>query len=67
MRPDSHVCSITNYAEKMVHDLFDGSQGFAIDGGIKDSTHIRRLATELNSPMPALVSVLLNSTTEMWK
>lgn len=40
----------------MVHDLFDGSQGFAIDGGVKDSTHIRRLATELNSPMPALVS-----------
>lgn len=39
----------------MVHDLFDGSQGFAIDGGIKDSTHIRKLAAEMNSPMPALV------------
>ncbi|KAK7695111.1 hypothetical protein QCA50_002301 [Cerrena zonata] len=46
--------TIINYAEKMSHDLFDGTQGFAIDGGVKDSTHIRRLATELNSPMPAL-------------
>ena len=43
------------YANKMVHDLFDGSKGFAIDGGIKDSTHIRKLAAEVNSPMPALV------------
>ncbi|GJE89535.1 NAD(P)-dependent oxidoreductase [Phanerochaete sordida] len=42
------------YANKMVHDLFDGSKGFAIDGGIKDSTHIRKLAAEVNSPMPAL-------------
>lgn len=39
----------------MVNDLFDGSHGFAIDGGIKDSTHIRKLAAEMNSPMPALV------------
>lgn len=39
----------------MVNDLFDGSKGFAIDGGIKDSTHIRKLAAGTNSPMPALV------------
>ena len=39
----------------MVNDLFDGTKGFAIDGGIKDSTHIRKLAAESNSPMPALV------------
>lgn len=42
------------YANKMVNDLFDGTKGFAIDGGIKDSTHIRKLAAEVNSPMPAL-------------
>ncbi|KAI0348223.1 NAD(P)-binding protein [Trametopsis cervina] len=47
---------LDNYANKMVHDLFDGSVGFAIDGGIKDSTHIRKLAADTNSPMPALDS-----------
>ncbi|KAH9854276.1 NAD-P-binding protein [Lenzites betulinus] len=45
---------LISYGEKMVHDQFDGSKGFAIDGGLKDSTHIRKLATELDSPMPAL-------------
>ncbi|KAL0951668.1 hypothetical protein HGRIS_008347 [Hohenbuehelia grisea] len=40
------------YADKMVHDKFDGSVGFAIDGGIKDASHIRRLTAEHNSPMP---------------
>ncbi|THG95470.1 hypothetical protein EW026_g6190 [Hermanssonia centrifuga] len=43
-----------NYGNKMVHDLFDGTKGFAIDGGIKDSAHIRKLATDVNCPMPAL-------------
>jgi len=47
---------LVNYGEKMVHDAFDGSKGFAIDGGIKDATHIRKLATELDAPMPALDS-----------
>lgn len=49
-------CSIVNYGEKILHDAFDGTNGFAIDGGIKDATHIRRLSTEMNSPMPSLVS-----------
>ncbi|KAI0094384.1 NAD(P)-binding protein [Irpex rosettiformis] len=44
------------YGNKMVNDLFDGTKGFAIDGGIKDSTHIRKLAADSNSPMPALDS-----------
>lgn len=48
------------YCNKMVHDLFDGTKGFAIDGGIKDSTHIRKLAAEVNSPMPALVRRVLS-------
>lgn len=47
--------SLNSYGHKMVHDEFDGTKGFAIDGGIKDSTHIRKLAAEKNSPMPALV------------
>lgn len=46
---------LISYGDKMLHDKFDGSKGFAIDGGLKDSQHIRRLATELDTPMPALV------------
>ncbi|KAG1766408.1 NAD(P)-binding protein [Suillus occidentalis] len=42
------------YGNKMVNDLFDGTVGFAIDGGIKDANHIRRLSAELNCPMPAV-------------
>jgi len=45
---------LLNYGTKMLHDQFDGSKGFAIDGGIKDSAHIRRLSTELDAPLPAL-------------
>ncbi|CCL98158.1 uncharacterized protein FIBRA_00152 [Fibroporia radiculosa] len=41
-----------NYGNKMVTDKFDGLTGFAIDGGLKDANHIRRLVTDLNSPMP---------------
>jgi hypothetical protein len=29
--------SVVSYGNKMVNDLFDGTVGFAIDGGIKDS------------------------------
>ncbi|KAG2355168.1 NAD(P)-binding protein [Suillus spraguei] len=42
------------YGNKMVNDLFDGSVGFSIDGGIKDANHIRRLSAELNCPMPTI-------------
>lgn len=45
---------MTAYADKMAHDKFDGTLGFSIDGGIKDSSHIRRLTSELNSPMPVV-------------
>ncbi|KAG2075168.1 NAD(P)-binding protein [Suillus decipiens] len=41
------------YGNKMINDSFDGSVGFAMDGGIKDSSHILRLSAELNCPMPA--------------
>jgi hypothetical protein len=46
--------SWVSYADKMLHNNFDGTSGFAIDGGVKDATHIRRLASEHNSPMPAI-------------
>ncbi|KAF4604832.1 hypothetical protein EYR40_003614 [Pleurotus pulmonarius] len=42
------------YADKIANDKFDGSVGFAIDGGIKDASHIRRLTAEHNSPMPVI-------------
>ncbi|KIO08519.1 hypothetical protein M404DRAFT_23065 [Pisolithus tinctorius Marx 270] len=42
------------YADKMVNDQFDGSAGFAIDLGIKDSIHVRRLAAETNCPIPTI-------------
>ncbi|KAG1825670.1 NAD(P)-binding protein [Suillus subaureus] len=42
------------YGHKMVNDLFDGSVGFSIDGGVKDASHVRRLSAELNCPMPAV-------------
>ncbi|KAG6919036.1 hypothetical protein DXG01_009746 [Tephrocybe rancida] len=46
--------STVAYSDKIAHDKFDGSVGFAIDGGIKDASHIRRLTAEFNSPMPAI-------------
>jgi len=47
-----------NYGAKMIADSFDGSKGFAIDGGIKDANHIRRLTLEHNSPMPVIDAAL---------
>jgi len=49
--------SLISHAEKMINDRFDGTQGFALDGGIKDASHIRRLTGELNSPMPVIDTV----------
>jgi len=47
--------SMINYADRMVHERLDGEGGgFAIDGGIKDATHIRRLSARYNCPMPAI-------------
>jgi len=45
---------IVAYSDKMAHDKFDGNVGFALDGGIKDASHIRRLTARVNSPMPAI-------------
>ncbi|KAI0919997.1 hypothetical protein AcW1_002889 [Taiwanofungus camphoratus] len=43
-----------NYGGRMVRDDFDGTKGFAIDGGLKDANHMRRLVTDLNCPMPVV-------------
>jgi len=34
------LCSLTAYGDKMVNDRFDGSVGFSIDLGIKDSLSV---------------------------
>lgn len=46
------------YGNKMINDSFDGSVGFSMDGGIKDSSHVLRLSAELNCPMPAVSNAL---------
>jgi hypothetical protein len=38
----------------MLHNNFDGSVGFNINGGVKDASHMRRLSAEHNSPWPAV-------------
>ncbi|KAF8665339.1 hypothetical protein AX16_000358 [Volvariella volvacea WC 439] len=46
--------ALERFSDKIVRDEFDGTQGFSIDGGIKDASHIRRLSTQYNAPMPAI-------------
>jgi len=45
---------IVGYGKKILNDEFDGTVGFALSGGLKDAIHIRRLATESNSPIPTI-------------
>ncbi|RDB26407.1 putative oxidoreductase YfjR [Hypsizygus marmoreus] len=42
------------YGDKMLNHAFDGSQGFSLNGGIKDATHVQSLAKTHGTPMPAL-------------
>lgn len=35
----AHDTRMTAYADKMANDQFDGTQGFSIDGGIKDARY----------------------------
>lgn len=30
---------LITYGDKMANDLFDGTKGFALEGGIKDATY----------------------------
>ncbi|KAH8835592.1 NAD(P)-binding protein [Flagelloscypha sp. PMI_526] len=43
-----------SYAERMANNRFEASQGFEINGGIKDAHLIRKLTNEYNSPMPTI-------------
>lgn len=45
---------LVRYAEIMASDSLDGSDGFSMDGGIKDANHMRRLANDLNAPAPMI-------------
>jgi hypothetical protein len=38
----THENSLVAYGHKMVNDLFDGTVGFNIDGGIKDAKSVSR-------------------------
>jgi len=55
--------TIVNYSKKILNDEFDGSKGFAIDGGLKDAGHMRRLAYDHNSPMPVVDAAYRNMLT----
>ncbi|GAA5900271.1 hypothetical protein JCM6882_002294 [Rhodosporidiobolus microsporus] len=46
--------SFVGYGGKILNNEFDGSRGFTLTGGLKDATHIRRLAAENGATMPAL-------------
>ncbi|BGP14851.1 hypothetical protein JCM10213_002710 [Rhodosporidiobolus nylandii] len=46
--------SFIGYGAKIMNNEFDGSRGFTLTGGLKDATHIRRLASEHGATMPAL-------------
>jgi len=45
---------IIGYGKKILNDEFDGTKGFALSGGLKDATHVRKLAAESNSPVPTI-------------
>ncbi|KAJ3829369.1 NAD(P)-binding protein [Lentinula raphanica] len=45
---------LMGYADRMTRDHYDGVDGFSLDGGIKDASHIRHLTAKYNSPMPII-------------
>jgi len=45
---------IMRYSERMSTHDFDATNGFSINGGIKDASHIRRLTAVHNAPMPSI-------------
>lgn len=46
--------SFVNYAKKLLKNDFGGEQGFTLDGGIQDASHIRHLGEEHNVPLPMI-------------
>lgn len=49
--------SMLGYGQKILDNDFDGGKGFSLRGGLKDATHIRRLATESGAVLPSLDAV----------
>ncbi|KAJ4485727.1 NAD-P-binding protein [Lentinula aciculospora] len=45
---------LMGYADRMARDDYDGVDGFSLDGGIKDASHIRHLTAKYNAPMPMI-------------
>lgn len=44
--------SAIGYAKKILDQSFDSAEGFSLDGGIKDASHIRRLGASVDCPLP---------------
>ncbi|KAF9515880.1 hypothetical protein BS47DRAFT_1341483 [Hydnum rufescens UP504] len=45
---------LIGYGQKMLTDSFDGATALSIEGGLKDASHIRRLALESNTTVPTV-------------
>ncbi|KAJ3750848.1 NAD-P-binding protein [Lentinula detonsa] len=45
---------LMGYADRMARDDYDGVDGFSLDGGIKDASHIRHLTAKYDAPMPMI-------------
>lgn len=46
--------SAIGYGKKILEHQFNSEEGFSLDGGIKDASHIRRLATSVDCPVPTV-------------
>jgi len=46
--------SFLAYGKKILNDEFHSDVGFTLSGGIKDASHIRRLAESVNTPVPII-------------
>ncbi|CAO1622366.1 unnamed protein product [Jaminaea pallidilutea] len=46
--------SAIGYGNKLLNQKFDSEEGFTLSGGIKDASHIRRLATSVDCPLPII-------------
>lgn len=46
--------SFLTYGKKIMDNDFHGEEGFTLQGGIQDASHIRRLAEESSVPMPIM-------------
>jgi len=45
---------LMGYADRMMRDDFNGVDGFSLEGGIKDASHVRRLTAQYGAPMPII-------------